>query len=134
MSRSRRGLWPFLLIVFSLFLLLYRLHPTHDDDISQLESLELPEESNILHPGDFVDPAGYPDPYIVPVKDKHIHKPDGEGTLHDIPKTTLNILHRPYTILTLLIILRNGTKFGLAIINLAVGHEAETLIAATAKI
>jgi hypothetical protein len=85
MSRSRRGLWPFLLIVFSLFLLLYRLHPTHDDDISQLESLELPEESNILHPGDFVDPAGYPDPYIVPVKDKHIHEPDGEGTLHDIP-------------------------------------------------
>lgn len=85
MSRSRRGFWSFLLVGLFLFLLLYRLHPTHEDVVSPLESLLLPEESNILHPGDFVDPTGYPDTYIAPAQDQPMYEPDVEGTLHDIP-------------------------------------------------
>lgn len=87
MSRFRRG-WPFLFLGFLLFLFLYRLHPTYEDTSSPLEPLTLPIESTILHPGDFVDPAGYPDTYIVPAQDYAVHEPDGEGTLHDSPYGT----------------------------------------------
>lgn len=45
----------------------------------------MPIESNILHPGDFVDPAGYPHPYIAPAQDYALREPDGEGTLNDVP-------------------------------------------------
>jgi hypothetical protein len=44
-----------------LFLLLYRLHPTHEDVAFPLESLILSEETNIVPPGEFVGPAGYPE-------------------------------------------------------------------------
>lgn len=84
MSRVRRG-WPFIFLGFLLFLVLYRLHLAREDTSSLLEPLTLPIESTILHPGDFVDPAGYPDTYIVPAHDSAVHEPDGEGTLHDLP-------------------------------------------------
>lgn len=85
MSRSRRGFWPIILLCFFLFCLLYRLHPTYYETASPLEVLSLPIESSILHPGDFVDPAGYPHPYIAPVQDSALREPEGEGTLNDVP-------------------------------------------------
>jgi hypothetical protein len=90
MSRSRRGLLPFVLFGFLFFVVLYRLHPTHTDQIPPLEALEFPSDSNILRPGDFIDPAGYVDALTVPAHDDAMYEPDGEGTLHDTTYVTLS--------------------------------------------
>lgn len=83
MSRSRRAFWPFLILTFVLFLLLYGIHPTQDVE-PPLEVIPELVDSNTLRPGDFLDPAGYPHPYIAPVQDYALSEPDGEGTLNDV--------------------------------------------------
>ncbi|CAG7974360.1 unnamed protein product [Penicillium olsonii] len=83
MSRSRRAFWPFLILTFVLFLLLYGIHPTQDVE-PPLEVIPELVDSNTLRPGDFLDPVGYPHPYIAPVQDYALSEPDGEGTLNDV--------------------------------------------------
>lgn len=87
MPRFRRGLWPLFPITCLLFFFYYHLHATYEQNSLplELEYLSLPEDSRVLHPGEFVDPNTHPDIQVVSAQSNRLYEPDGEATFHDEP-------------------------------------------------
>ncbi|KAJ6034606.1 uncharacterized protein N7446_009359 [Penicillium canescens] len=88
MIRFRPGFWPCIVVSCLLIFLYFRLPPPHKDILAPLDlsPLPLPEEFNVLHPGEFTDPTTYPDIHIVSSPTDSPDEPEGEGTLNDLPQ------------------------------------------------
>jgi hypothetical protein len=91
MIRFRPSFWPCLIVSCLLVFLYFRLPLPHKDIPAPLElsPLPLPEEFNVLHPGEFTDPATYPDVHIVLTPTDPSDEPEGEGTVNDVPYVTI---------------------------------------------
>jgi hypothetical protein len=87
MIRFRFGIWPALAASSLLIFLYLRIHPPHNDIPASLDFLPppLPEEFNVLHPGEFTDPTPYPEVHVIPSPSDPADEPEEEGTLNDIP-------------------------------------------------
>ena len=97
MIRFRPGFWPCIVISCLLIFLYFRLPPPHKDILAPLDlsPLPLPEEFNVLHPGEFTDPAPYPDIHIISTPTDSPDEPEGEGTLNDLPYVTVSVADHP---------------------------------------
>lgn len=92
MIRFRPGFWPCLVVSCLLVFLYFRLPLPHKDIPAPLELSPLPlPEFNVLHPGEFTDPATYPDVHIVLTPTDPSDEPEGEGTLNDLLYVTISV-------------------------------------------